>query len=520
MAYCKYLRKSRADLEAEARGEGETLARHSRILDELAARLHLTVSAEYREIVTGESIEARPQMRRLLDDVSAGRWEGVLVVEIERLARGDTIDQGVVAKAFKYSETKIITPMKTYDPTNEFDEEYFEFGLFMSRREYQTIRRRMQAGRLSATKEGKYVGNIPPYGYRRVRLSHDSGFTLGPEPKQAEAVRYIFQAFAGSNGPALSMGQIVKRLNASGIPPAKRETWTTETVSAILHNPVYIGKVKWNSRPEVKRYENGRVVKSRPRNRLDQMTLADGLHPPLVTDSDWETVQARLRENLGKFVPEQKELKNPLAGLLVCGLCGHRMSRQATSDPERTMMICRNNACKNVGVYLSEIEESVLQAIAHWLQGYQGRLDREQERYSAQFASGICRDSLKQQEKELETLKVQQGALYDLLEQGIYTPEVFQQRNGIITQRIVDTQEKIASLRQELADAEQREEAFAKIIPAVQDALHLYRTAETAQEKNDLLRTILEKAVYVKKETGTRRAKSKFSLTIYPKLPR
>ena len=184
------------------------------------------------------------------------------------------------------------------------------------------------------------------------------------------------------------------------------------------------------------------------------------------------------------------------------------------------MMICRNNACKNVGVYLSEIEESVLQAIAHWLQGYQGRLDREQERYSAQFASGICRDSLKQQEKELETLKVQQGALYDLLEQGIYTPEVFQQRNGIITQRIVDTQEKIASLRQELADAEQREEAFAKIIPAVQDALHLYRTAETAQEKNDLLRTILEKAVYVKKETGTRRAKSKFSLTIYPKLPR
>ena len=146
MAYCKYLRKSRADLEAEDRGEGETLARHSRILDELAARLHLTVSAEYREIVTGESIEARPQMRRLLDDVSAGRWEGVLVVEIERLARGDTIDQGVVAKAFKYSETKIITPMKTYDPTNEFDEEYFEFGLFMSRREYQTIRRRMQTG--------------------------------------------------------------------------------------------------------------------------------------------------------------------------------------------------------------------------------------------------------------------------------------------------------------------------------------------------------------------------------------
>lgn len=43
-------------------------------------------------------------------------WKGVLVVEVERLARGETMDQGIVAKAFKISDTKIITPMKTYDP--------------------------------------------------------------------------------------------------------------------------------------------------------------------------------------------------------------------------------------------------------------------------------------------------------------------------------------------------------------------------------------------------------------------
>lgn len=56
---------------------------------------------------------------------------GVLVVEVERLARGDTSDQGRVAKTFKFSDTLIITPSKTYDPNNEYDEEYFEFGLFM-----------------------------------------------------------------------------------------------------------------------------------------------------------------------------------------------------------------------------------------------------------------------------------------------------------------------------------------------------------------------------------------------------
>ena len=66
-------------------------------------------------------------MQKLLLDVRQGKWKGVLVVEVERLARGETMDQGIVSKAFKVSNTKIITPMKTYYPNDEFDEEYFEF---------------------------------------------------------------------------------------------------------------------------------------------------------------------------------------------------------------------------------------------------------------------------------------------------------------------------------------------------------------------------------------------------------
>ena len=60
--YCIYLRKSRADLEAEAHGEGETLSRHKTALLELARRMGITISATYEEIVSGETIAARPQM--------------------------------------------------------------------------------------------------------------------------------------------------------------------------------------------------------------------------------------------------------------------------------------------------------------------------------------------------------------------------------------------------------------------------------------------------------------------------
>lgn len=86
-------------------------------------------------------------------------WDGALVMDVDRLARGDTIDQGRVQRAF-YSNTRIVTPNKTYDPANEYDNEYFEFSLFMSRREYATIKRRMQRGRERSSSDGYYVGNV------------------------------------------------------------------------------------------------------------------------------------------------------------------------------------------------------------------------------------------------------------------------------------------------------------------------------------------------------------------------
>ena len=69
--YALYLRKSRADLEAEAHGEGDTLARHEHILMELAKSRALPIGAIYREIVSGERIANRPVMQQLLSEVVA-----------------------------------------------------------------------------------------------------------------------------------------------------------------------------------------------------------------------------------------------------------------------------------------------------------------------------------------------------------------------------------------------------------------------------------------------------------------
>ena len=304
--YSLYLRKSRADLEAEEKGEGETLARHEKMLIELAKRYGFSIGKIYREIVSGESIESRPVVQELLRDVESGRWKGVLVVEVERLARGDTMDQGRVAKSFKFSNTKIITPIKIYDPNNEFDEEYFEFGLFMSRREYKTINRRLQRGRVSSVKEGKFVGSIAPFGYDRVKIKKDKGFTLAKND-EAKAVEKIFNLYAYNN---IAINEVVRHLNIARLTPRKAEKWTISAVKNILSNPVYIGKIRWDSRKTVKEYKNGRIVNTRPRN-TDYM-LCNGLHEPIIDIDTWNIVQEK-RSKHTPAVIRHHVVQNPLA---------------------------------------------------------------------------------------------------------------------------------------------------------------------------------------------------------------
>src|SRR5699024_1978540 len=115
--------------------------------------------------------------------LEAGLWEAVLVMEVPRLTRGSQIDQGMIANAFKYTHTLIITPEKIYDPNDSADEDMLDFGMFFSRFEWKSINKRQQAGRRASAKEGKYIGSIPPYGYQRQKLPHEKGWTLIPDPE-------------------------------------------------------------------------------------------------------------------------------------------------------------------------------------------------------------------------------------------------------------------------------------------------------------------------------------------------
>lgn len=122
-------------MEAEAKGEGETLEKHKKHLLEYAKNNNLNIVKIRKEIVSGDKLFNRPEMMQLLKEVEEKKYDSVLVIDIERLGRGNMQEQGLILETFKESDTKIITPLKIYDLNNEIDEEHTEFETFMSRRE-------------------------------------------------------------------------------------------------------------------------------------------------------------------------------------------------------------------------------------------------------------------------------------------------------------------------------------------------------------------------------------------------
>ena len=493
--YLLYLRKSRKDRELELQtGDFDTLGRHRQALLALARERGYHIAAIFEEVVTGDTILERPEMQKLLAAVETGQYAGVLVMEVPRLARGNTRDQGIVAETFQYSGCKIITPEKLYDPANESDEEYFEFGLFMSRREYKTINRRLGRGRLASLQEGKYIASCAPYGYEKYKLPRQKGYSLRIVPQEAEIVRHIFSLYTGNgsaSGPGpLGSAAVADQLNREGVDSPGGVSWSAHTVRDILKNPVYCGLVRWSYRPASKKVVQGQVTVSTPVSKAP--TIVQGLHEPIISQTQFQQAQEQLRRSFHAPLPGTQPLKNPLAGLIFCCHCGRAMVQQKDSRSGRHRLACPTPGCPTVSARTDLVETQLLSALTHWGGDCQLRPELEQaDPQAAQARATAVTGRLRRQQA---SIRQQLDRLYDLLEQGVYTQEVFQARQALLEAKLLDLQRNLD--RQRVAPAQQEQAA----VPA---ALELGAVLGdyfcfAPDGRNLLLKQLLDKVYYQK----------------------
>lgn len=487
MPYALHLRKSRADLEAEARGEGESLSRHRKRLMEHAAYLGLDVVAEYCEIISGDRLADRPEMQRLLNDVAAGKFDGVLDVEVSRLTRGDLMDQGLILNTFKFSGTKIITPQHTYDLMEDWDEDVLTSDMMMSRREYKFIKKRLQNGRLSSANEGLWQSPAP-FGYKKVKIERGKGWTLEPDPEAAPLVRMIFEMYVNEDAGG---AKIADRLNALGSRTTKGNPWTASTIATLSQNPVYIGMVRWNDRTSVTRFVDGEFVTKRVKS--DKPLLVKGRHPAIVSEELWEAAQRARRSHDKTRKHTAVPARNPLAGLVFCSCCGKSMIRKDNGNARGSkydMLRCTTRGCETKATSVEIVERAVLDTLALWLVKFSDTAPQQLPQINPR------QEAIDAAQANLARLRAQRERIFAAYEDGAYDSATFVRRRNDKDSEIAAAQSALDEL---LADTTPTpEECIRMQLPEIRTALELYAAASDPQDKNRILKTVISRVEYKK----------------------
>lgn len=471
-----YLRKSRME---EGMATDEVLAKHEKTLRSYAAAHGIHILESFPEVVSGESLYARPQMLRLLQEVEDGKYDAVLCMDLDRLSRGRMKDQGIILDAFRDSSTLIITPEKVYDLSDELDEEYAEMKTFISRREYKIITKRLRRGLKQTIQEGCYVANAP-YGYRNVTI--DRKPTLEIYEPEAKFVRMIFDMYLHGYGCVT----IAKHINALGAKPHRSDEFGRSSVAHILRNPTFAGKVVWDQKTHIRKGTHGNPKHITIYNPREKWTIVDGLHPAIIDQETYNKAQDILAK---RYIPSKHDgtVRSPLAGLVKCSKCGQNMQRMIMKRVP--YLLCTKAGCC-ASAQFSLVEEEILNSLEETMH----QLVAQPDKVSSQNTS-VVETALAAVSGELASTDRQKSRLYELLELGEYDLPLFRERMEIVKQKRATLERRQLDLQRELREMQcSNPSALAE---RIRDVLDSYGPSDAAG-RNALLKSVLETVWYTK----------------------
>ena len=127
----------------------------------------------------------------------------------------------------------------------------------------------------------------------------------------------------------------------------------------------------------------------------------------------------------------------------------------------------------------------------------------------------INESSILNLKSELDKLKFQLNNTYDLLEQGVYTKDIFIERSNLLKQQIKETNGKIAKLEHKKNNIMSQKNNKEILVPKIENVIDSYYETDDITMKNMLLKSVLEKVEYTK---ITPKDKDDFKLKLFPKI--
>jgi site-specific DNA recombinase len=484
-----YLRKSREDNDTD-----DTLRKHRDTLKEFVEKNGFTNVHWFEEIGSGGSIDERPVFSELLPRIYSGEFDAVLAVAQDRLSRGDTLEQGIIHRAFKKSNTILLLPSGELIDFNDKNQGLFAGikGVF-SNYELEVIKERLRNGKMKAVKDGRPHSGNPPYAYKWDKNTK----SCVTDEEQSKVYRLMLEWYLKEG---LSGSLIAERLNEMKVrTPSGRGVWHGEVVTSLLTNDFHRGYVVFGRYTSEKR-TRGRYVTRKSEN-PDSVIVAKGNHEVLKSDEEHAAIMKRIETLRTYNMKDRQVRKNTyrLSGLVYCPHCGKCQGVGQPKGRKEHLRKClkksttRTAACDDTkGIN----EEVIYLAVLHKMKQKREELFSPNESHSNDTANSL-NDILEIQRLAIEKSKRRIENAKEMRLDGDMDKAEFKAIKEKEEAAIRKAEEKISDLKSSIGFLDKAEEKKRLERWSSEDVTRLLAGESIqASEVNAILRSLIERVTY------------------------
>jgi site-specific DNA recombinase len=311
--------------------QADSIAQQQKEVRAFCQRQGWTIVAEYidRGKSGSKDVEKRVEFHRLIANSSKGEWKAVVCYDSSRFGRLDALDGAPYKATLRKNGVHLESVKEGRIDWNTSMGRLQDALMSEANNDYsKKLAGNVLRGRLAAFENGYWPHGAIPFGYDRQLVEGEvtkmivprvENFTkpkhwklkLVPNEKEAAVVVKMFKTFAERDISLLALCHELKtETGPSGI------GWPYNSLVSTLKNPVYCGDVSFGLRQKNQR---GKHDSATPQLKKDGC-------PPIVDRDIWERVQQKISNRMSGRQARKQKREYALAGCLVCGHCGHRLS--------------------------------------------------------------------------------------------------------------------------------------------------------------------------------------------------
>lgn len=261
--------------------------------------------------VSASSGKPRPQYRRLLADMAAGRIDAVVAWSADRLTRRP-IEVEHLIDLVETHNVKLATVSGEVDLSTAYGRAIARIFGAIARQEVEQKGARQKRANLQRAQQGHAPWTRRPFGY-----VDDDGKIKVVAAEAREIKKAAKSILAGA-----TLASVTADLNARGVTTSTGSAWSVTTTKRVLVNPRHAGKVTYNG-----------------------VEVADGSWRPILDEDTHRAVVATLTDPRRRTAPASTAHKYLLSGLAICGRCGDTTkvfaSPMGVKDDYRMVYRCR-----------------------------------------------------------------------------------------------------------------------------------------------------------------------------------